>query len=155
MNGCHKCEHAAAIADGAYADLEWEAVPCSTCDVMQGADRSFEVYDRIGDTGLPFDDDGESEGPATAPPGHLPITVMQDLVLGLLNLRPEVRDVVAWRYAGMRYEDIALVQGVTPQCVERRLCRAMEQWPVLEALFLEKVEKRKRRVRRAKNRRVV
>ena len=38
----------------------------------------------------------------------LPVDVMQEIVVGLLKLKPELRDVVAWRFAGIRYGDIAL-----------------------------------------------
>ncbi len=147
MSGCHKCEHAAAIAAGKYADMDWEQTPCSTCDVMRGADYPF-----------PYDEN-QSAAVASTPveepaEDHLPVTVLRELVFALLRLRPEVRDVVAWRYAGMRYDDIALIQGVTPQCVEKRHRRAMAQWPELEALFVEKMEKRKRRRVGAKRRAV-
>ena len=69
------------------------------------------------------------------------MTVMQEIMVGLLKLKPELRDVVAWRYAGMKYDDIALVQGVTRACVEKRHRRAMELWPALKSLFPRKVGK--------------
>ena len=71
----------------------------------------------------------------------LPVSVMQELVVGLLKLKPELRDVVAWRFAGIRYSDIALAQGVTQACAEKRHRRALELWPALRALFPRKVAK--------------
>jgi len=81
---------------------------------------------------------GDSEGEMEE---KLPVSVLQEIVVGLLKLKPELRDVVAWRYAGMKYDDIALVQGVTRACVEKRHRRAMAVWPALEALFPRKIAK--------------
>jgi hypothetical protein len=66
-------------------------------------------------------------------------------VEGLLKLPPALRDVVAMRYAGMKYARIAEVQGVTMACVEKRHRLAMKQWPVLRELFPVKASKQWRR----------
>ena len=148
MTGCHNCQHAVAIAAGKYANVDWKETPCASCDVMRGADYP-----------LPFDENHpEAEAAAAAGAAEpltaddcLPVKVFSELVVAFLKMTPEMRDVVAWRFAGMRYDEIALVQGVTPQCAERRHCRALKQWPVLAELFPVKARKcanRKRHNRR-------
>ena len=135
MKGCHTCEHAAAIAEGKFAGDPWKQVPCSTCDVMSGAGFALE-YDESREEGeLNHGECGE-EGE-----DRLPVSVMREIVVGLLKLKPELRDVVAWRFAGIRYADIALAQGVTQACAEKRHRRAMELWPELRSLFPRKVAK--------------
>jgi DNA-directed RNA polymerase specialized sigma24 family protein len=75
----------------------------------------------------------------------LPLDVMRSAMTGLMTLKPELRDVVCWRYLGLTYPEIAERQGVTVACVEKRHRRAMEIWPALKELFPEKVAKKKRR----------
>jgi len=141
MKGCHTCEHAPAIAEGKYAGKPWKDVPCSTCDVMSGAGFALEFdEERAGGEG----DRGERDEGLEE---RLPVSVMRDLVVGLLKLKPELRDVVAWRFAGIRYADIALAQGVTQACAEKRHRRAMELWPALRSLFPRKVAKQGMRKR--------
>ena len=62
-----------------------------------------------------------------------------------LRLPQEIRDVVCWRFAGMSFRDIAVLQGITVAGDEVRLCRAMKKWPALTALFGEKAAKQSRR----------
>jgi len=138
MRGCHKCEHAAAIAEGKYEGKAWKEIPCSTCDVMSGSGFAIE-FDESRVRNAHHDDHCEPE-----PEQQLPVAVMQQIVVGLLKLRPELRDVVAWRFAGVKYDDIALAQGVTKACVEKRHRRALELWPALRALFPLKVAKQGR-----------
>jgi len=138
VKGCHTCEHAAAIAEGKFAGRAWEDVPCSTCDVMSGAGFALEFDEERGSVGSEQSAAGSTHEDLE---DRLPVSVMQEIVVGLLKLRPELRDVVAWRYAGMKYADIALVQGVTQACVEKRHRRAMERWPALRSLFPRKVAK--------------
>ncbi len=130
MTGCHNCGHAAAIAAGKYAERDWDDVPCSTCDVMRGADFPFPYFERAEVVEPDVVPDPEAE--------RLPLSVMQEVVLGLLSLPAALRDVVAWRHAGLSYGQIAMAQGVTPQCAEKRHRRALEQWPALRELFPEK-----------------
>ena len=141
MRGCHNCEHAATIAEGNFAGKAWEEIPCSTCNVMSGAGFAIEFDEewphgagRPEPGGVPADEDEGGEE-------RLPVAVMREIVVGLLKLKPELRDVVAWRFAGIRYDDIALAQGVTRACAEKRHKRAMELWPALRALFARKVAK--------------
>ena len=142
MTGCHNCQHAAAIAAGEYAERDWERVPCSTCDVMSGADSP-----------IAFDENRKDEaqeaanvfaGPEAPQDDLLPITVLKDFVLCLLKLRPELRDVVAWRYMGVTYDEIAMMQGISLQAVEKRQRRAMKLWPALQEFFPRKVARQKK-----------
>ncbi len=138
MKGCHSCEHAAAIANGEFAGMSWEELPCSTCDVMSGSGFAIEFDESRGNTDF---EQGGSEASKEEREEKLPVSVMQEIVVGFLKLPGELRDVVAWRYAGVKYDDIALLQGVTRACVEKRHRRAMELWPALEALFPRKIAK--------------
>ncbi len=139
MRGCHNCEHAAAIAEGKYAGRAWEDVPCAGCDAIRETGRSLE-FEEWRKTAAAVD-----MGDGMADEELLPVSVMQEVMVGFLSLSPELRDVVAWRYAGMKYDDIAKVQGVTMACAEKRHRRAMELWPTLRALFPEKSAKQERR----------
>jgi len=138
MKGCHSCEHAAAIAEREYAGRAWEDIPCSSCDVMSGSGFAIEFDEARGDGDF---EQGGSEASEEEREEKLPVSVMQEIVMGLLKLPAELRDVVAWRYSGSKYDDIALLQGVTRACVEKRHRRAMELWPALEALFPRKIAK--------------
>jgi len=102
---------------------------------MSGSGFAIE-FDEERVQGADHDDHGERE-----PEDRLPVSVMREVVIGLLKLKPELRDVVAWRFAGIRYSDIALAQGVTQACAEKRHRRALELWPALRALFPRKVAK--------------
>jgi len=135
MRGCHNCEHAAAIAAGEYEGKDWKEIPCYACDVLSGSGFVMR-FDEESFKDAHHDDHGEP-----VPEDRLPVSVMRQLVVGLLKLRPELRDVVAWRFGGMPYRDIALAQGVTQACAEKRHRRAMELWPALRALFPRKVAK--------------
>ena len=154
MRGCHSCEHAAGIAEGKFAGKAWEEIPCSTCDVMSGAGFAIEFDEERGEDlkaemgKLKWGREFEQEGREDREVNVLPVEVMREVVVGLLKLKPELRDVVAWRFAGVRYDDIALAQGVTRACVEKRHRRALELWPALRALFARKVAKQHRRKRR-------
>ncbi|MCH8513872.1 MAG: hypothetical protein LAT83_19765 [Kiritimatiellae bacterium] len=101
-------------------------------------DRLEETWDGTQARGVsvPEDDDLAQD---------LPIEVMREFVVGLLTLPSELRDVVAMRFRGMKYDDIADIQGVTMACVEKRHRRAMEIWPALREMFPEKIAKKKRR----------
>ncbi len=144
MTGCHNCPVADEIAAGAFENAAWDEVPCSTCDVMTGLGHAIE-YD---DSRAAPENKGAAD--VAACPGEcLPVTVLQDLVAGLLLLPAELRDVVAWRFAGMSYPDIAKVQGISTAAVEKRHRRALALWPALEAMFAVKVSKQGRRKRHA------
>jgi hypothetical protein len=138
MKGCHSCPHGQAIAAGEYEGKRWEDVPCSTCDVMSGTGFALEFDEERGSVGSEQSAAGSTHEDLE---DRLPVSVMRELVVGLLKLKPELRDVVAWRFAGVRYADIALAQGVTQACAEKRHRRAMELWPALRSLFPRKVAK--------------
>jgi hypothetical protein len=157
VKGCHSCEYAAAIAEGEYAGRAWKDIPCSGCDVMSGSGFAIEFDESRKEIGV----DGENlkaemgklkwgEEPEKHEEDNLPVGVMQEIVVGLLKLKPELRDVVAWRFAGIRYDDIALAQGVTRGCAEKRHRRALELWPALRSLFPRKVAKQGMRKSRSK-----
>ena len=137
MKGCHDCAVADEIAEGRYENAAWDEVPCSTCKVADRTGFSME-----------YDDDRETAGQDAGEDtsGQLvPVGVLAGFVEGFLKLPPPLRDVVAMRYAGMKYARIAEVQGVTMACVEKRHRQAMKLWPELRELFPMKASKQLRR----------
>jgi DNA-directed RNA polymerase specialized sigma24 family protein len=75
----------------------------------------------------------------------LPTAVITSIIQGLLSLDPELRDLVAWRYQGLTYREIAERQGISTQLAEMRHKRALRDWPALAALFPRKITKQARR----------
>ena len=88
---------------------------------------------------------GRSGTGAEVEEDRLPVSVMKEVIATILSLRPQVRDVVCWRYAGMMYRDIAAIRGVTTAAIELQHRRALKRWPSLQALFGEKLAKQARR----------
>ena len=142
MTGCHNCETADLIAAGQYVDVLWEDIPCATCEVMTGNSHAME-YDENRET--PDDDQSAPQRAEEEQEEFVPLDMMTDTMVAFLQLRTEVRDVIAWRLAGMKYPDIALLQEVTTACVEKRHRTAMQSWPALQALFPRKVAKQRTR----------
>lgn len=140
MKGCHNCPVADEISRGVYKNAAWDEVPCSTCKVAEkeGFSLEFDEERLAGDAG-----ESGKPVPKLYDRTVLPIDVMRDCVVGLLTLPAGLRDVVAWRFGGMSYQEIADTQGVSMAAVEKRHRRAMALWPGLEALFLEKKVKQK------------
>jgi hypothetical protein len=142
MTGCHSCETADLIAAGRYKHIPWEEVPCATCATMTGMSHAIE-YD---DERIPTDEAEEIyHKPEDEEPEFVSLDVMIDAMVAFLSLRPDVRDVIAWRLAGLKYPDIASLQGVTTACVEKRHRTAMLSWPALQALFPRKIAKQRMR----------
>ena len=151
---CHKCPHIDSIQDGDYSSLPWEDTPCANCKL--GEDTFYSI---------PFDEEHPPESSASVSLAHapaipgvqpssssvvnIPSDVMAQFVQGLLVLDPILRDIVAWRYQGVPYKEIARRQGTSTQLAEMRHKRALRDWPALQALFPEKVAKQSRRKGRA------
>jgi DNA-directed RNA polymerase specialized sigma24 family protein len=84
----------------------------------------------------------------------MPDTVAEQLVYGslvsffdsLLSLPSEQRDIVAWRFQGLSYKEIAARQGTSSQLAEMRHKLALRKCPILRTLFPEKMAKRRRRL---------
>jgi hypothetical protein len=142
---CHSCPHSQAIRSGEYASTPWEKLPCATCKL--GEDTFFSI---------PFDEQNPPESSVLHPTSHiqpstntlLPVDLLSDFVTGLMSLPSELRDVVAWRFQGLQYKEIAERQGTTTQCAEMRHKRALKIWPALQSLFPRKAAKRRRRLSR-------
>lgn len=148
MKGCHTCPFKPKVDAGEYKDTPWEEVPCSSCEVMSGVGFSVEYDDERPEPQSGYGGREQGVKPVGSEPEEekmLPLDVMRSAMTGLMTLKPELRDVVCWRYLGLTYPEIAERQGVTVACVEKRHRRAMEVWPALKELFPEKVAKRKRR----------
>ena len=148
---CHSCPHHAAVKRGEYDSKPWNETPCSGCKL--GEDTFFSI---------PLDEENppaSAAGNQVHAPGDsaaLPDTVAEQLVFSslvtffdsLLSLPPEQRDIVAWRFQGVSYKEIAVRQGTSSQLAEMRHKIALKKYPVLRKLFPEKIAKRRRRLSR-------
>jgi hypothetical protein len=143
LGACHKCPHARDIAKGKFAAVAFEQTPCARCELKEDSLHTIEYDVERGDGLVPdgFVMSGGGEGAAESLATELPIDVMREVVATLLELSPAVRDVVCWRFAGIRYGDIARVQNVTTAAVEARHRRALIRYPVLRSLFPRKAGK--------------
>ncbi len=135
---CHTCPHSEAITRGDFNSKPWTELPCATCKL--GEDTFYSI---------PLDPDhppAEAIDVVDGDPTLLPSDVLSQFVQGFLTLPPELRDIVAWRYQGLQYKEIAERQGTSTQCAEMRHKRAIRDWPVLKSLFPHKTAKRRRRL---------
>lgn len=136
---CHRCQRRAEVEAGKYAKLPFSETPCATCELKENSDYTMEYIEdresRIQNPESRIEDEDDL----------LPVSVMREVVMEILRLPPEIRDVVCWRFAGMSYRDIAALQGITVAGAEVRLWRAMKKWPALTALFAQKAAKQSRR----------
>lgn len=150
---CSTCPHYAAIERGEYNSKPWEETPCAKCDL--GEDTFYSVPFDEDDPQLPGGGDPgpllsefttSSSNPSHGPlGGFLPVPLINSVIKGLLSLDPELRDIIAWRFQGLPYKEIARRQGTSVQLAEMRHKRALRDWPSLKALFPEKVAKQARR----------
>lgn len=146
---CHSCPHHEAVKRGEYDSKPWNETPCSGCKL--GEDTFYSV---------PLDEENppaSALGNSVRTPGDspaMPDTVAEQLVFGslvtffdsLLCLPSEQRDIVAWRFQGVSYKEIAERQGTSVQLAEMRHKIALKKYPILRKLFPEKVAKRRRRL---------
>jgi hypothetical protein len=140
---CHKCQERKAIEAGKYAQMNFEDTPCAKCQLNENSAFTLEFDAERGNAVY--------RGPQTSDPklqadeALVPMSVLNEVVERLLILPPVLRDVVCWRFAGMKYRDIAVLQNVTMAAVEARHRRAMKGWPELKAMFQEKLVKQSKR----------
>jgi hypothetical protein len=134
---CHRCQIKEELEAGKYAHMDFAATPCAKCQLKENSEFTMEFQERK-------EQKMESKL-VSEPDALLPISVMGEAIVQLLDLKPEVRDVVCWRFAGMDYHDIAVLQGVTTAAVELRHSRALHRYPALTALFVNKARKQGRR----------
>jgi len=142
---CHACPHHEDVLRGVYRSNPWVESPCSSCKLHENT--FFTV---------PFDEDNPPSAAVShlstdlCPPASespmLPSNVLSQFVQCMLCLPPEQRDVVAWRYQGLPYKEIAQRQGISIQLAEMRHKIAIRDWPVLQSLFPYKTAKRLRRL---------
>jgi len=153
---CHRCEHRAEVAAGAFAAKPFDETPCARCELKENSQHTIEFDEGRRDervtnsvSGAHGLRDAALTGLVSAPPDsgdvQLPLSVMHELVTTLLELPPIARDTLCWRFCGFKYGDIAAIQGVTVAAVEMRQRRVLRKYPALGALFPVKVAKQKRR----------
>ena len=136
---CHNCRHHEAIQRGEFDSKPWNEIPCSSCKL--GEDTFYSV---------PFDEENPPVVATRQASGSplIPADVLAQFVQGFLSLPSELRDIVAWRYQGVPYKEIAQRQGTSIQLAEMRHKIAIRDWPVLQSLFPYKTAKRRRRLSR-------
>ena len=153
---CHRCPHREDMAAGKYANTAFAETPCAQCELREVSLRTLAVDPERpafvpGQNGAA---DGTCEmvpfpGEVVAPEAKLPVDVMEEFVVRLLELPQDVRDVVCWRFVGLDYREIAQKQQITTAGAEARHRRAMRQFPELRQLFTVKTARRKTRCRAA------
>jgi len=148
---CHKCPNREKIENGEFAQVAYSNAPCAKCHLNENSDLTMEyvqdMESRIQNPAVRMGDDEAQRSDISHLPEEevLPVSVMSEVVFRLLSMTPETRDAVCWRFAGMSYQDIAILQGVTVAAVEKRHWKAMKKWPALRAMFATKVAKHGRR----------
>ncbi len=170
---CHKCPFREKIEAGKFALVPYDETPCAKCELKEYSDRTIEFdQERENQTATAA---GTSAFGSTADmtpdmtnslqsaeyfrnaseSGHeeelLPLSLMNEVVFRLLSMPPDTRDVLCWRFAGIPYRDIAILQGCTVAAVEKRHWKAMKKWPALRAMFATKVAKQSRRKPASRN----
>jgi hypothetical protein len=144
MSGeCHKCKHQADLENGIFSKMEFEATPCAKCQLIENSSYTLE-FDAERGNALYRGSQTSDTKPQTDE-ALVPMSVLNEVVERLLILPPVLRDVVCWRFAGLKYRDIAVLQNVTMAAVEARHRRAMKGWPELKAMFQEKLVKQAKR----------
>ena len=140
---CHACQYSEGILRGDYDGVPWGTMPCATCKLSE--DTFYSIHLDHDHPPLKIDDPAYERTKSTVPLAEeMPVDVLSKFVEALMELPPEQRDVVAWRFQGLRYKDIAERQGTSIQLADMRHKIAMRDFPILRALFPEKTAKRRR-----------
>jgi len=146
---CHRCKDRVDIEAGKYAQVTYSETPCAKCELKENSDLTMEYVQeresRIQNPPSFAESTAGMESRSGVEEALLPLSVMNELVVRLMSMSPESRDVVCWRFAGKSFRDIAAVQGVTLAGAEARLWRALKKWPELRALFATKLARHGRR----------
>jgi DNA-directed RNA polymerase specialized sigma24 family protein len=134
---CHNCPHSKKVESGAFKNMAFADMPCAACELSEFPEPA-----------IPLNDEVLLQPAAAAPeePEHSAFDAIAHIITTILLMPPVLRDVICWRYAGFKYQDIALLQNCTAAAVEARHRRAFNQWPELKALFALKMAKQKRRL---------
>lgn len=148
---CHKCPHIESLNRGDYVSKPWSETPCAKCKLGEDTFYSilFDEEQHSAPAGITSSmseyshDVAHPERDVEIP--VLPVATLAHFMQGVLTLDPELRDIVAWRYQGLTYKEIARRQGTSTQLAEMRHKRAIRDWPVLADLFPKKVAKQARR----------
>ena len=132
---CHKCPYSKKVAAGFYKNSPFGRTPCAHCDPEQNPSHPTEYLDELSGTrrglskqAVPWEQvDIDSE--------VLPVHVLTDFVVGVMRLKPKIRDTVCLRYAGYSQKQIGRKLRVPASTVFMRLRRALKTWPALRELL--------------------
>jgi hypothetical protein len=153
---CHKCPHLDSIQRGDYDSKPWKDTPCAKCKLGEDSFYSVPFDEEYSDrtAGVSPALSAFSERTADDPSAPLsadlrdpsdeemlPVAILSTCFRGLMLLPPELRDIVAMRFQGFTYKEIALRQGTSVQVAEQRHQRAIRTWPALKDLFPVKIAK--------------
>jgi hypothetical protein len=140
---CHSCPHYKAILSGEHDSTPWEELPCSTCKLGEDTFYSIELDDDH--PPVPAADPAFERTKSSVPlTKNMPVSILADFLHSFMRLPAEQRDVVSWRFQGLRYKEIAERQGTSIQLAEMRHKIAMRDCPALKYFFPRKTAKRLR-----------
>lgn len=153
---CHTCPHHDYIQRGDYSSKPWNETPCSSCKAREDwlysvpFDEEKPPVPALGYPALSCDSDSvvKPRSVSDTVAEEMPVDALARFFDGMLRLPSELRDIVAWRFLGVSYKEIAKRQGTSIQLAEMRHKRAIRECPLLRSLFPEKVAKRRRRISR-------
>ena len=147
---CHKCPDRKAVAAGQYSAVSFAESPCGRCALVESSAGTREYKDQIAINASNKEDPSVKEEQTPVNEHLVPESVVLSLVSGILSLPPETLTVLALRWQGRKYREIAKMQGISTAGVELCHKRAMKRWPMLGHLFPRKLSKQGRRRNRRK-----
>jgi len=136
---CHKCPHARKVQNGAYAKIPFEQTPCAGCTLRDRGSNSFdydddrqpfrheEIFYELHHTPPALPDQPESRDPA--------IAILSLVLATIMQLTPKTRDALIMRYQGLKYKEIARLQGTSIAAAEQRVKNAIALSPILAPLL--------------------
>ena len=145
---CHTCEHNAGVRAGKFKNVPFAQTPCAGCELTESSTATQEYDEARADEEGPACEAGESLFDEVEQEERMPVSVLTGLVALLMALPPDTRNLICWRHQKMPYKTIAANLGTTTKAVSTRHQRALEKWPVLQALFPAKAAKQVARGRR-------
>jgi hypothetical protein len=148
---CHLCDHREAVEAGRFAGVPFADTPCGQCTLTESSAGTLAFVENQGGKNPQISEPTSlTTGDQTFNERMVPVSVVMGLVSGLLSLPPDALTILALRWQGFKYRELAQMQGVTTAAVELRHKRILDSWPLLRALFPVKSGKQARRKRHRK-----
>lgn len=132
---CHKCPHSKKVAAGFYKNSPFGRTPCAHCEPEQNPSHPTEYLDELGGIRSGLSKQAVALEKVETDGEFLPMHVLTDFVVGVMRLKPKIRDTVCLRYAGYSQKQIGRKLKVPASTVFMRLRRAVKTWPALRELL--------------------